>query len=314
MGSVDCCVLELCRNDGVMVSGSGPRCRKSKCMVVNDKMLTQVIKRVRKRLYICYSGGKVETAFIRENLARLYNDLWDAALDADNLGVECSVLMACDQLGDLETLLRSEEGKCVDVIFNAGPRIDSLALVGREGYKVESLEDCLQEEAFGVPYILYDNIEDSLPEFSKVAVGGTFDHFHNGHRKLLSICASVCKVELIVGVTADSMLAQKKLKDLIEDIQVRKKHVENFMGPIAGANLKLNVVTIEDVWGPTAVIADIEALVCSTETLKGARMINEERERRGFKSLAIVAVARSNAFTLSSTFVRRWTQQKQSSI
>ncbi len=44
--------------------------------------------------------------------------------------------------------------------------------------------------------------------------------------------------------------------------------------------LKLDVVPITDVYGPTAWDKELEGLVVSHETAKGGEMINKERERR----------------------------------
>ena len=50
--------------------------------------------------------------------------------------------------------------------------------------------------------------------------------------------------------------------------------------------------------------ATIEALIVSSETIKGALKINEIRKEKGFAPLNILVSRRSNAATLSSTFVR----------
>ena len=33
----------------------------------------------------------------------------------------------------------------------------------------------------------------------QVALGGTFDRLHNGHKKLLSLAASICKKQITIG-------------------------------------------------------------------------------------------------------------------
>lgn len=158
---------------------------------------------------------------------------------------------------------------------------------------------------FGVEYTLFNNAQEgSLPKFDKVAVGGTFDHFHNGHKNLLSVCCAVTRQELVCGVTGDAMLKDKKFGDLIESFEERKGHVLRFLRT-QNQSLKCEPVQINDVWGPTVVIPDIDAIVVSTEVLKGARLINEERAKKGMAPLKVVAIARSNAYMLSSSFVRR---------
>lgn len=45
---------------------------------------------------------------------------------------------------------------------------------------------------------------DSPPSYPVVALGGTFDHLHSGHKILLSMGAWIARDKLIVGVTGVS--------------------------------------------------------------------------------------------------------------
>ncbi len=80
----------------------------------------------------------------------------------------------------------------------------------------ELITYCLPEIASRV----YDNclfyLEDpvaSIPQFHRVVCGGTFDRFHNGHRKLLTLAAGCCGPggTLTVGVTDNAMSTKKVL-------------------------------------------------------------------------------------------------------
>ena len=51
--------------------------------------------------------------------------------------------------------------------------------------------------------------------FSNVAVGGTFDRLHVGHRLLLAVAAHATNHQLYVGVTSDQLLANKQWADLL---------------------------------------------------------------------------------------------------
>ena len=66
--------------------------------------------------------------------------------------------------------------------------------------------------------------------FEAVAVSGTFDGLHFGHRKLLFLAVSsvdpnTCK--LVVGVASDDMLKKKELSNLIPPVDERMKGVKN---------------------------------------------------------------------------------------
>jgi hypothetical protein len=80
-----------------------------------------------------------------------------------------------------------------------------------------------------------------FPCYQHVALGGSFDHMHNGHRKLLYLAVCCSLKELTVGVTGDSMLTAKSQAHLIDPYAVRAKKVEDF---VKGLNprIKLNIV------------------------------------------------------------------------
>ena len=65
--------------------------------------------------------------------------------------------------------------------------------------------------------------------FEKIALGGTFDHFHLGHKKLLEISFSLSK-KVIVGISKSQLLLKNKvLFEAIESYSQRKKSVCNFL-------------------------------------------------------------------------------------
>ena len=74
----------------------------------------------------------------------------------------------------------------------------------------------MRNEALGEPRVKL---------FSNVVLGGTFDHFHIGHKLLLSTAAFVCAQSLLVGVTAASMLQRKTLLELVEPPNARHEAV-----------------------------------------------------------------------------------------
>lgn len=127
-------------------------------------------------------------------------------------------------------------------------------------------------------------------QFAVAAVGGTFDHLHDGHKILLLMAAFVTKKHLIVGVTGPQMLLKKKYADAMESIQKRIKAVTAFLQQILPSLVTFAIYQIDDVCGPTGFVKDIDALVISEETRKGADFVNDYREKQGFSALEVVSV------------------------
>ncbi|KAK7054695.1 hypothetical protein VNI00_003158 [Paramarasmius palmivorus] len=111
------------------------------------------------------------------------------------------------------------------------------------------------------------NIPSTYPV---VAVGGTFDHLHPGHKILLSMTLFITSRKVIVGVTHSSLLRNKSNADLLESLDTRIANVRKFSKLFRPGLEVYDVVPIDDVYGPTGWDADIQALVVSKETLKGA--------------------------------------------
>ena len=115
--------------------------------------------------------------------------------------------------------------------------------------------------------------------FEHVVLGGTFDHFHVGHKLLLSTAAFLSASTVLVGVTAPSMLHKKTLEQLIEPSLTRQQAVQQFLSAVR-PELSLEVVEISTPEGPTLERADLSCIVASEETVKGAKSINEKRQKQ----------------------------------
>ncbi|KAL8624119.1 hypothetical protein ACOMHN_036122 [Nucella lapillus] len=137
-----------------------------------------------------------------------------------------------------------------------------------------------------------DSSKDSssvLTTYDYLALGGTFDRLHSGHRMLLSRSCLLCDKKITVGVTSQAMNARKTLKELISPPEEREAEVVEFISDVK-PSIEVDPVCISDVYGPTVQVPEYQCLVVSQETLKGAAMVNEEREKRGMKKLEVVVV------------------------
>lgn len=153
-----------------------------------------------------------------------------------------------------------------------------------------------------------------------VALGGTFDHLHAGHKILLSMGAWITERKLIVGVTDDLLLRKKIHRDLLEPFSVRVEKSRSFL-QLFRPDLEYELAALTDVYGPTGWDPDIQALVVSKETLSGAAAIGKERARKSLPALQtfVIDVISPDSEKLdhedaellrqtkmSSTFIREW--------
>jgi cytidyltransferase-like protein len=156
----------------------------------------------------------------------------------------------------------------------------------------------------------YGDSQHSIPVFQKIAIGGTFDCLHNGHRKLVAFASSVCSTELTIGITGDAMIAKKSNATLIASFNERKETVAAFLR-IMKPELRINAVELVEPYGPTITDPTIEAIVVSSETILGAFKINDIRLSQGMRPLFIFVTMREDTAALSSTFIRNHRQLKK---
>lgn len=122
-------------------------------------------------------------------------------------------------------------------------------------------------------------VTSALPDqtFSDVALGGTFDHLHEGHRLLLTMAWVYATHRLYIGVTDDTMIRSKAYVSLIEPLDTRIANVRNFFHRLSSWNLlpsashlNIQVKPIHDIYGTTDTDPNFKALLVTHETIKGS--------------------------------------------
>lgn len=123
-----------------------------------------------------------------------------------------------------------------------------------------------------------------------VALGGTFDRLHAGHKLMLSVAALVASKSVLCGVTDDAeMIATKEYRDRIESFDVRSGRVREFFESFAPQGITLELVKLSEPFGPTTSRPDIEALVISPETHGGGEASNHHLFARCFFTLFLAS-------------------------
>jgi cytidyltransferase-like protein len=149
--------------------------------------------------------------------------------------------------------------------------------------------------------------------FQKVAVAGTFDGMHYGHRKLLTLAISSVSPrygQLLIGVTVDEMLKHKSFSEDIPNLEERMKGVRDFVYRLApGIKNRVRFIPIADEYGPPGTTeegSNFDALVLSHETLDNGHKLNEYRTQTlGLEPLTLLCTRRTEPHGMSSTALRR---------
>ncbi|MBP7768481.1 pantetheine-phosphate adenylyltransferase [Candidatus Woesebacteria bacterium] len=121
-------------------------------------------------------------------------------------------------------------------------------------------------------------------QYTKIALGGTFDHFHLGHQSFIAEAAQHGSM-LVIGVTSQSLSAHKVYASEIESFEIRSNAVRDYCRE---NSIKCEVVELYDIFGPTIKDENINALFITKDTLSGAEAINSERESIGLNTLHII--------------------------
>jgi len=138
---------------------------------------------------------------------------------------------------------------------------------------------------------------------ARVAVGGTFEFLHRGHRTVLThACRLASDGELVIGIVSDRFAS---LKDRhVASFAERREHVLDF---ISRFDVNALVVQLDDPFGP-ALTENFDYIIVSPETLPTADRLNELREKKGLGKIKVVCVDYVLAFngkTISSTRISK---------
>jgi pantetheine-phosphate adenylyltransferase len=140
--------------------------------------------------------------------------------------------------------------------------------------------------------------------FKKVAVGGTFDQLHRGHRALLGKAFEVGE-KVVIGLTSDEFVAKMAKPHKTAPYNRRKRELEVFLKE-KGFEGRAEIVPLKDSLG-LMMAKDFDALVVSEETAKVGEAINKKRLQVGFAPLQIVTVLlvpAENCIPISTTRIR----------
>ncbi len=137
----------------------------------------------------------------------------------------------------------------------------------------------------------------------KVALGGTFEPLHEGHKKLIEVAVKLGGRDITIGITSDKM-ARARIRSVLP-FSIRAENVRRYVLKTYG--FEPQIVKITNPYGKTLEV-DFEYLVVSPETFEMALQINKKREELGKRKIKIVKVdwvLADDGRPISSTRIKR---------
>ena len=145
-----------------------------------------------------------------------------------------------------------------------------------------------------------------MKKYEKVAVGGTFDKLHRGHKALLSKAFEIGE-KVVIGLSSDDFVSKMGKPHITAPYAKRLKELETFLEK-NGLAKRAEIVPLNDPYGLTVSGKGLDALVVSEETESITDKINKIRVEAGLPLLKIIAISMvqaENCNPISTTRIRR---------
>ncbi len=125
-------------------------------------------------------------------------------------------------------------------------------------------------------------------KYDKSFIGGSFDHLHIGHHKLIHK-AFKDSYFVTIGLTSDEMIANKKFAKSLENYDLRYRTLFNYLNQYEYSH-RFKIIKLTDIYGTTLRDKDSQAIFVTEQTKFNAQLINKQRNKLGMQELLIVEV------------------------
>ena len=133
------------------------------------------------------------------------------------------------------------------------------------------------------------NNNGTMKQFNHVVLGGTFDHFHKGHKALLEKAFEIGK-KITIGIATEEIYKDKFLSETVESFAVRKKSVGKYIKKYLVHGRGIDIISFSEFTGGADKKNNIDAIIVSKETYPNALKINRLREKNKLPLLKIIII------------------------
>ncbi len=144
-----------------------------------------------------------------------------------------------------------------------------------------------------------------MKKVKNVAVGGTFDELHRGHKALLTKAFDVGE-NVLIGLSSDEFAEKINKPHIVASYEERLKDLERFLQEY-GWSVRAKIIPLNDPYGVTLEKGLVDALVVSKETESIATNINKKRKEKKLPPLQIFVIdmiPSENHTPISTTRIR----------
>ena len=129
--------------------------------------------------------------------------------------------------------------------------------------------------------------------------------FHRGHEVLIQTALEVSD-QVLIGMTTDERAGKGRARSQITSYDKRKHRLEDWLKS-QRVEQRVEIVPLNDDWGPAALGKEFEGIIVSQETEDMALALNQVREEKGVDKLKIFVVPMVKAYDghrISSSRIR----------
>lgn len=125
-------------------------------------------------------------------------------------------------------------------------------------------------------------------KYNHAILGGTFDHFHLGHKHFIDSALGAAQ-KITIGVTTSKLHRNKFLPWSIENYETREKALIAYL-QTKNCQDRVTIIPLNDIYGPALREKNLDAIFVTEAGVNNANIINQERVKLNFPELQIVVV------------------------